>query len=329
MSQPCTVLRRLTFTATCAALLGVAVAAGWTRAGARPNQASLPKSKPATPSASAGSAGKKSEWAHISAERWTHDDVTSVGSGRNFRYVEGETTVTGDAFRYNSKQKQLDAEGHLVLDDLKHHVTGDKATVDNSRKKLAIITGHVVLVLKPESEAQGSPPPGAVKGAVGLAPIEVPGKTPPPTEEKEDAGAIRRHGVTATCDRLEDYYRRKFAILRGNVVFTQKYTDKDGKQIERTATAEHAEYNGKTEVLVLFAPVEMHDNQGQEFHFDQNLTIHTKKGEEQISSQGKLQGKIHVDEEDEGGEEEGEAPSAPATPTPSQPAPPSPTGKGG
>jgi lipopolysaccharide export system protein LptA len=261
-------------------------------------------------------------------EDWKHDDATGIDTGRNFRYVEGDTTVTGAAARYNDRTKLLDAEGNLVMEDPKHRVTAEKANVDR-KKKLAILTGSVVLTLKPKDAAappapNDSPPP-AGKGAVGLAPIQVPGKMPPSEENRteankqEDADQARRRGGTATCDRLEDYYRKKFVILRGNLIFKQKFMQ-DGKEIERTVTAEHAEYDGKKEILVLFAPVHMTDTEGSVMDFESNVTISTKEGAETMQSTGKIKGSRPIEEEGEGDGEAAATPP-PANP-PAAPAPP-------
>jgi len=301
--------------ALCAAI------SGWTlNAAARQNQP--PKASSKAPTDTAG----KKKMADFWGEDWKHDDATGIDTWHNFRYVEGDTTVTGATARYDDRKKLLDVEGNLVMEDPKHRVTAERAHVDNSKeKKLAILTGNVVLILKPKEgaapPAPNAPAAPAGKSTVGLAPIEVPDKTAPAEENRqEDASQARRRGGTATCDRLENYYRKKFVILRGNLIFKQKFL-RDGKEVERTVTAEHAEYDGKKEVLVLFAPVHMSDTEGSVMDFESNVTISTKEGAETLQSTGKIKGSKPIEEEEEEGEGETAASPPPANPpaTPASP----------
>ena len=84
-------------------------------------------------------------------------------------------------------------------------------------------------------------------------------------KDREDAKAQQRHGGTITCDRIEYKTAKKFATLTGHVVCKQSFLDKDGTQIERTMTCEHAENDGKAQMLHLFKPVHYESNDGQVF----------------------------------------------------------------
>ncbi len=276
-------------------------------------------------SASSGSAGarrssstrelsSKEKWVQIDAEDWKDDAATGIGSGHHVRWVEDDRTITGDTLQYNRKKKLVDAEGHLVLDDSEYHVTGTKATVDNGEKKLAVVTGDVVVVIKPK------PPKAPPAGTASATRTAKNGPQPPPSDGEEDTASTRRRGGTVTCDRIDDYYRKKLVLMHGHLVFKQRFTDSDGKEVERTATAEHAEYDGDHELLTLFAPVDVHDSQGQEYHFDGNVTVGTREGAETIASTGKAHAKMLVKEE----EEENQEPNKPAAKPAQQPVPPPP-----
>ncbi len=258
-------------------------------------------------------ADDKTKWATIDAVGWSYSEKTGEHTGTNFVYKEEDTTVTGAKLRYNDKKDILDAEGSLTLEDSKHTATGNKAHIENGKKKLATITGNVVITLKPdpqESTAKSatttvSPKetaPGTskidVKTEVKTAPITPPTETDT-SEGKNSVHKTRSEGGTVTCDTVEDYYRRKFVIMRGHLVFKQKVKKKSGEMVERTLTAEHAEYNGKKEEMELFAPVESHDTDGQELHFEKNVIVGTKEGEESLQSKGKVKFKVKVDESDD------------------------------
>ncbi len=275
------------------AALGLLTGAGWSVwARSQPPAPNAPKEKEIPVARVAPPPARKS--GELELVDWTYNVATGITTGRNFTFTEEDTVITGETARYDKTQKRLNAEGSLTLDDPKHHVTGGKADVDDSRKKLAIITGSVVITLKPD-------PKGADTGANG-----------------SDTSREKQRGGVVACDRVDDYYRRKFVILRGHLVFKQRFTRKNGETIERTLTAEHAEYNGKTDTLLLFAPVEGSDTDGQEFHAEGDVTVGTRTGAETIQTNKRMKTKFFVDESDDKGDE-GDPP--PATPPDSKPAP--------
>lgn len=233
-------------------------------------------SGPAIPKDAAKPEPKKGRF---SGDEVTSDIQTGITTARDIKYTEDDTVVTGDKGRYNKTTRQLFAQGHLVMDDPKHHVTGGKADVDN-KKKIAIITENVVMVLKP---------------------------APDKANEKADASvnSERKQGIVITCDRVEDYYKRKFTILRGHLVFKQKIKKKDGSMVERTLTAEHAEYNGATDKMLLFTPVKAHDSDGQTSVFEKDVLLGTKEGEETLETKGRTEATFNIDDSDDG---DGEAP---------------------
>lgn len=295
-------------------------AGGWSlRAAGRQNQ----PSGGAPPAASTATPAKERTKPELTIHNMKRDDRTKVTSGTDFRYVEDDTVITGDKATYYGAKELLVADTNLVLDDPKHHITGDHADVYNGKdKKLAIVTGKVVIFIKPKEAVTpvvpGNPSPGDKGGKLGLAQVTPPITPSAPTaaapKNEVDAGKERSRGVTITCDRVESYYRKKFTILKGHLTFLQKFVQ-DGKTIERTMTAEHAEYDGKKDNLVLFAPVEGKDSEGQEMRFTTDVSIGTKEGEETLESAGKATFKINV-ESDDG--DETQTPAKPVKPAKKQ-----------
>ncbi len=209
-----------------------------------------------------------------------HEDKTGLLIGTNFRYTEEDTVITGDNARYNRETKFLQATGNLVLDTKKYHITGGKADVDNGKKKLAIITENVVIVMKPSEKKEAAP-------------------TPKEGSEKDASLSDEKgKGVLITCDRVESQYKKKYIKMFGNLVFKQKVKKKNGTEIERILFAEHAEYDDKLEVLHLFKPVRGEDTDGQKAKFDTDVFVGTKEGEETLYSSGKMELRM-VQEEDE------------------------------
>lgn len=251
----------------------------------------------------------KTKWATIDAVGWEYSEKTGEHTGSNFVYKEEDTTVTGAKLRYNEKKDILDAEGSLTLQDPRHIATGDKAHIENGKKKLAVITGNVVIILKPDQQeslsdsATTNVTPKATSTAPGKAEVKTAPVSPPAGtdsgDEKNSVRKTRSEGGTVTCDIVEDYYRRKFAIMRGHLVFKQKVKKKSGEMVERTLTAEHAEYNGKKDEMELFAPVDSHDTDGQELHFEKNVIVGTKEGDESLQSKGKVKFRVRIDRSDD------------------------------
>ena len=325
-------LRRRSMRWPVLALSAVAVAGGlagtgWTlgataRQNAKPETKPVPKTaRPAakTPGKAASGDGKKERWVDLEMLDWLHDEQTGIDTGRDFTYRSEDMVVTGTKARWEDKKKFLQAEGSLVMEDTKNRITADKADVDDSKgKKLAILTGNVVIVVKPSKPEAATPNPAPAPGAKqGLQPAAV---VPPPAEaaekpepekqEREEASQTRKRGIVITCDRAENFYKRKFSILRGNLVFKQKITKKDGTTVERTLRAEHAEFDAKADRLLLFAPVEGRDTEGREISFEKEVIVGTKEGAETLKSEGKVRIKVPVEEE----EEEAEGDKPPVTP---------------
>ncbi|HLV80574.1 MAG TPA: hypothetical protein VKT32_09845 [Chthonomonadaceae bacterium] len=271
---------RVALAILCAAAAGAAAAGQSQRSSqARKPAGTVPVAKVTPPPGVAGSKSSGQSEAHFTGEDLTYDSSNGVLRGRNmrFHFPEEDRTVFGESGSYNDHSKIIEAQGHILIEDPKHRVTGDKARVDNGKQKLAIITGSVIVVLKPDPQT-ASP------------------------ADKDQAGSARQHGATITCDRLDDYFHKNYIIMRGHFVGKQNFRDKDGKEIERTLTAEHAEYDGKKENLELFPPVDVHDNQGQQIHFDSIVNVGTRQGAETIQSSGPFHGTAPYDtsSEDEG-----------------------------
>lgn len=250
-----------------------------------PSDVKAAKGTPAPPVGKSDAGGKKEKWATLDMNNWKHDEDTGVDTGDDFIYKQDDMTVTGQKAKYNDKLKLLEAEGNLVLDDPKHHVTGGKARVDNTKTKLATFTENVIIVIKP--------------------------KEPKPGETQDNKAKERNQGLTITCDYVDDYFKKEYTILKGHVIFKQRITKKDGTTLERTLTAEHAEYWGKEDRLLLFSPVAAEDSDGQTMKFEKDVTVGTKEGAETLKTDGRVIIHSKVKEEEEDEEDKGATPTNP------------------
>ena len=233
-------------------------------------QQDAPAIKPGvSPAPTAAQTADKDRLVDIEMDHPSINQKTGMITGRNLKYRDPEEkmTVTGDTAQHDQNKDTVDTKGSLIMDDPNHHVTGDKAHVER-KTKLAIVTGNVVIVLKPKEE-QPAAPVGGVEN------------------NKADVKKDRNRGGTITCDQVDDYYKKEFAILTGHLVFKQIITKDNGEKVERTLTADHAEYDGKANKMHLFLPVKGHDSDGQEMEFEKDVMVGTKEGEETVESEGR------------------------------------------
>ena len=258
----------------------LAVAFGQSAVGKNlPKPPAAPNSKPAAKDTAAPTKQGQKQGL-FDGKEVTYNAQTDILTASDIVYTEEDMKVTGDKGRYNKNTRQLLAQGNLVMDDPKHHVTGGKADVDNS-KKIAIITENVIMVMKPAPDNGNSKPDA-------------------------DVNSERKQGIVITCDYVKDYYKSKFVILKGHLVFRQKIKKKDGSTVERVLMAEHGEYNGATDKMHLFRPVKGHDSDGQTSDFEDDVLLGTKEGEETMETKGRTKIQINIDDSDNSGD--GEAP---------------------
>jgi hypothetical protein len=129
------------------------------------------------------------------------------------------------------------------------------------------------------------------------APVKVNGNkaTVEPAPDDNDESA-RNYPAIITCDKAEYYYAKdkKHGILTGNFKVVQKLPKKT-----RTLTAEHGEWFGKDEKIILYPPVHLEDTEGTDFDPVGEVTLHTKEGEEKVSMPHGGTGKIVVKDEEE------------------------------
>jgi lipopolysaccharide export system protein LptA len=274
---------------------------------------------PAAPASPIGAAKSTTQPGNdgIDSEESYTDEHTGITNCHEWVYTRGDTVISGSTARYNSKTDTLDTDDPVVMDDPKHHLTADKAHVEHAKNKpslrLVVLTGHAVMVLKPEKPAAPAEvPPAPVQApgssAAGKLKVVSISSQPPDTQaqsqskdpvqpadarnrdaqppaadkDRENAKEQQSHGGTVTCDKIEYKTAKKFATLTGHVVFKQSFLDKDGKQVERTMTCEHAENDGTANVLHLFKPVHYESNDGQIFDSPDDVFVGTKEGEETL-----------------------------------------------
>src|SRR5207245_8558918 len=115
----------------------------------------------------------------------------------------------------------------------------------------------------------------------------------------EEDDSARNPTVLVTCDKAEYYYSKdkKHGFLTGSFKVVQKLS-----KVTRTLTADHAEWFGKEEKIVLFPPVHFEDSDGSTGEPRGEVTIYTKEGEERLENP--MGGKFHYIVKDEEAEKE-------------------------
>jgi hypothetical protein len=239
-----------------------ATAAGLTAAARQ-----APKAGP-TPTASAAKQTRpwKFRFATLELNQSTGVGVVEDGTATS---DEG-ASVTCDHFTWNDKTNLAHGEGHLSVSDTEVDATADKADIDYQKsRKVMVLTGSVVVTLKPREKARDAQ--------------VADGKSPgPPTKAEDDdesLGASKRYAVTVTCPRLEYHYskKRKYAVLTGPIVATQKVSDHT-----RILRAPRAEWFGLEERALLAGPVEVEDTKGRKGSTPEAVTLFTTEGAERL-----------------------------------------------
>jgi hypothetical protein len=258
--------------------LGAVIGVGWalqalgqTQSGvpsAASRRASLPTAptthSPGVKALPQGAAKPNEKTASVDFDDWTEDQHTGITKGYQCVYKEDDATIKGDHAIWNENKRTLDADGHLVFDDSTHHAIADRAHV-NDITQTADFEGNITLLLKSSAPATTT---GTDAG------------------KSEDRDSLKSHGATVTCDKLRDQYaeNKKLVTMYGHLVFKQSYKGPDGEPVERILTAEHGEYNGKTETMILYPPIAGHNNKGETFNQDKDImTIGTKEGQETVT----------------------------------------------
>ncbi|MDE2126617.1 MAG: hypothetical protein KGJ62_08510 [Armatimonadetes bacterium] len=196
----------------------------------------------------------------------TYDSHTREGTATGLIALDGKTRFTADSATWSDATHIMKADGHLTMDDAAHHVTANLATVHYASPRHALLTGDVVMVVKPAETPDAAPAAGGR-----------------PSSGAERIHSARAHGFTVTCDQADYFYGKvKHGTFAGSLKFHQLYTDDAGKTVERWGTANRADYDDKSQTLTLYPPVHFWSNRGEDITTQQKLTIHTEPGHEKI-----------------------------------------------
>jgi lipopolysaccharide export system protein LptA len=281
---------RLKTVAAAGVLLAVAGLGAWSQA---------MDTKPAAPKAQAKSESKKQTPWNIQFESWEHSESSGDNEFTKVVAVSDEgTTIRSDNWRLNEKSKTAVATGNLKMTDPEADATGKKADIDYAKgKRILVLTGDVEILVKPKKDknqpAEPAPAPGPAPVSLqdGKATLKDQNES-----DEENSGSVRKHPATITCDKLEYEYAKskKHATLTGNFKVVQKLSDHT-----RTLTAEHAEWFGLEDRILLHPPVHVEDTKGLEsFDTKEPVTVFTKENDERIIAKAGT-GIYKVQDEDE------------------------------
>ncbi|MGC8667371.1 MAG: hypothetical protein ACP5VE_04540 [Chthonomonadales bacterium] len=264
--------------------------------------AAVPQAPSKAVQGSKDAATHKPEIVQVSGENIIQNESTGEGSARNIEIVDDQTVIHADDGRWNTKQRVARMTGNLSLKDPQADGTADTAQVFYARsKRLVVLTGRVQITIKPRKEQKEAPAPAQVSIRNGKAEV-------PQTPDEEDKDSPRKYPAVVTCDRAEYHYDRnvKYALLTGHFKVTQALPDK-----VRTLTADHAEWWGKEERVLLHGPVHIEDTKGMNGDTAGDVTLYTTEGDERIiMRKGTI--RMPVEDTDEG---EGKPPvPSPAVP---------------
>lgn len=205
--------------------------------------------------------------ADVTRGPWDGKGITVMKG--NVWFQHEDTRITSDLIEYDGREnvKTAVSPGKIKITNPECDITGDKGTAF-FQKRLGVIEGNVVAVLKPKQE------------------------TAEPAQDDSIRAGLRKP-TTITCAKLEYLYRDKVVTASGGVVFQQE---------KRRASAEGAVYDQNSELLTLTGNVQAADEEGQRFSAPKAV-ISLKKGDEWIEApNAKATFKIDLGEEDDAAE---------------------------
>jgi lipopolysaccharide export system protein LptA len=273
--------------------LGIIIASGWTQ------------QKPTPPSKSQTSkqTDKDTDILDVSFGTIKISDYNGEHEYTTFVAVDKDTVISGDLCKVHDKKKTAEATGNLKMADPQADATGEKAVVYYAKgKKTLTILGSVQITVKPKDKSGKTGEAGVSSGAqsksIDPAPVKVEGNKASVQQETKDNDdeSARKYPAIITCDKFEYQYAKdkKHGILTGNFKVVQKLPKKT-----RTLTAEHGEWFGKEEKIILYPPVHFEDTDGTNFDPKGEVTVITKEGEESVSAAQGGKGQIVVKDEEE------------------------------
>lgn len=189
-----------------------------------PTSAASPSDVPDKAEQPSGASGKKETIVTTYALQMSQEK-TAEGNLQilkdNVEIKTKDATFLTDAARYNETTGVAVAPGRIQLDDAQNTIIGDTGTAYYKRRD-AVIKGNVTITVRPKPEDANKP-----------------------------EGSSRREfkePVIITCDLVQYNWRTRKAILTGNLLFRQD-------KAQRSATADKALWDGKTETLLLIGNV--------------------------------------------------------------------------
>lgn len=277
-------------------LLAVSLAAASAAALGHQKAARLARQEAA--GAQAKPAGQKnSDDIQVDFATFHHNDATGLGEMTMMHLTDQETKVFADKASWNDKKKQAESSGNVKMTDPQADATGEKAFIYYAKsKKLLVLTGNVQINVKPRDEDK----PGAPANPQGAAPVVLKDGKATLEQDKsassdDEQDSPKKHPTLVTCDKVEYQYAKdkKHGLLTGHLKAVQQLKDNT-----RTVTADHGEWFGLEDRLVLFTPVHYEDTKGNSMEPKGEVTIHTKKGDEWIKT-GPGTAVFHSDESEE------------------------------
>lgn len=213
----------------------------------------------------------------IQFDQAEEDENRSIGVYTNATITDGSTVIHCAKAILHRKDHILDVTGNVTISNPQADVSGDNGTVDyTTQARTATLSGNVVMTIKPKKEN------------------ETKAKQPTPSSGSNDNARIRNYPLEVHCDKIVYEYGKdkKHALLTGDFHIIQKLPDKI-----RNLTADHAEWIGLEDKVILYPPVHVQDDKGFQGDTNEQVVILTGKGNDTIKL-GKGKAIIPIKEEE-------------------------------
>lgn len=213
----------------------------------------------------------------IQFDQAEEDENRSIGIYTNATITDGDTVIHCLKAIMHRKDHIIDVKGNVTISNPQADVSGDGGTVDyTSHVRTATLSGNVVMIIKPKKTEEPQ-----AKQATS------------PSNSNNDA-EIRKYPLEVHCEKIVYEYAKdkKHALLTGDFHIIQKLPDKT-----RTLTADHAEWIGLDDKVILYPPVHVQDDKGFQGDTDEQVVILTGKGNDTIKL-GKGKAVIPINEDE-------------------------------
>ncbi|MDX2065642.1 MAG: hypothetical protein SFX74_07875 [Fimbriimonadaceae bacterium] len=256
-------------------------------------------------------ANDRTAW-DVRSDEWEDSGAkTKTMTHKNATATDGEVLIKAPTIVIDRKTDVLTATGRVFYYSAKANLVADKIVIYRKEKR-AVLTGSVVMLVKPKDEpVDYKPQEEELPPFRPLVPDDVKATRPaatngPSEEEKEldeklrDGETLRQYPLTMLSKEVTYWYAKgkRRALIEGSPQARQTLPGDRWRQF----WTHRAEYDGEQELLKTFSRDKAFDCRMKNSIGDDlvalTFTIHTAEGDERFSGQ-RMKGRVYTDPDED------------------------------